>query len=96
MAKLSTQRIRQDLIDTTLDGNPDYVQMIANQFEKEIVRYLMDTIGYTKESAEEALEHTRRNPESIIVQYYHLKSDEWLREQHKIWFPKTKKQAVIG
>ena len=86
MAKLSTQRVRQDLIDNYLSQDENFVKHIAQELDNELVRIYKDLFGFTQEQVDEALEHTRRSPVNIINQYFFMKSDKWLREQHKIEF----------
>ena len=88
MAKLSTQQIRQDLIDKCLDGDDYYVNFIAKELDKELVRIYSTQFGYTDEQIDKSLELARRYPINIINQYFYMRGDKWLRAQHKIEFPK--------
>lgn len=88
MSKLSTQRVRQDLIDKCLDGDDYYVNFIAKELDKELVRIFSTQMGWSDDTIDKSLEHARRDPKNIIVQYYFMKSDAWLRKQHKVEFPK--------
>ena len=87
MAKLSTQAIRDKLINRILEQGSDYTNMVAKELDKELVRTYTTKFGYTQEQADQALEHARRVPQNIVNQYFHMHDDAWLRAQHKIWFP---------
>ena len=84
MAKLSTQRIRQDLIDNHLSQDENFVKHIAAEMDKELVRIYKDLFGFSEAQVNENLKYTRRSPINIINQYYYMRDDKWLREQHRL------------
>jgi hypothetical protein len=91
MAKLSTQRVRQDLIDNILSQDKDVVAHIVQELDKELDRIYKDLFGFTDAQIAENKKFSRSfgsEPVNIINQYFHLKGDKWLRQQHKIEFQK--------
>ena len=88
MAKLSTQEIRNDLINNYLGQDKEFINHIAKELDAELVRIYQTQFGYTDSQINLSLEHARRHPITIITQYYYMKGETWLRAQHKIEFPK--------
>ena len=83
MAKLSTQEIRNNLINNYLGQDQDFTNHIAKELDAELVRIYRTQFGYTDSQIDQALAHARRNPINIIIQYFHIHGDAWLRAQHK-------------
>jgi hypothetical protein len=91
MAKLSTQQIRQDLINQKLSECEDFINLIAKEFERELVSYWSQAMS--PDGVDKMLALARLNPTNMITHFYFSKSDKWLRAQHKIDFPKVKEVA---
>ena len=82
MTKLSTQAVRNLLIQHyTKDA--ELVEPIAREFDRELVRIYKTQFGYSDCQVDTALSQHRKQPVNIINQYFHLRSDKWLREQLK-------------
>lgn len=88
MAKLTTQEIRNSLINSCYAQGPEFCDQIAKQFLQEIKRIYKDQFLYNNDQIELQVKHLG-NYQSIITQYFFMRSDKWLRQQHKVWSKQT-------
>lgn len=80
MTKLSTQAVRQLLIDRIMANEPAFVDRVARELLAEIRRIYSRSYDYSDAQVDAMVAGLTTN-EAVITHFYTMRSDNWLRAQ---------------